>query len=52
MIFVLTRAARRDLEEIYRFIASYGIYYRRSSRRTVIVRVYHQARQPLEGEGN
>jgi plasmid stabilization system protein ParE len=26
----------------------YRIYYRRSPRRTVIVRIYHQARRPLE----
>jgi plasmid stabilization system protein ParE len=26
----------------------YRIYYRRTSRRTVVVRVYHQARRPLE----
>jgi len=29
-------------------VPPYRVYYRRSTRRTVIVRVYHQARRPLE----
>src|SRR5438093_1314567 len=29
-------------------VPPYRVYYRRSSRRTVIVRVYHQARRSLE----
>jgi toxin ParE1/3/4 len=29
-------------------VPPYRIHYRRTSRRTVIVRVYHQARRPLE----
>jgi toxin ParE1/3/4 len=32
-------------------VPPYRIYYRRSTRRTVIVRVFHQARRPLETEG-
>lgn len=93
MNVVLAPAARRDLAEIYEFVAadnvgaaervilqlflvvrqlgdgelkgpevrltdgrhvrrwsvpSYRVYYRKTSRRTVIVRVYHQARRSLE----
>ena len=31
-------------------VPPYRVYYRRSAQRTVIVRVYHQARRPLEQE--
>lgn len=30
-------------------VPPYALYYRRSARRTVVVRIYHQARRPLEG---